>query len=141
MRLPQDIFLHKPSAGSLRQSLFGGVRNGSAFHPTNKSGFVGRNESAPRHFPPQAFRRPTPASKLSVECATKAHSPLRTNRGMRRRDGEQKKGFFLPFRRPDEKPIRVVRPTYTVILTAIPRGLTQEIAFTLKMNSTPFLQL
>jgi len=26
MRLPQDIFPHKPSAGSLRQFLFGGVR-------------------------------------------------------------------------------------------------------------------
>jgi len=44
--------------------------------PPNKSGCVGRNETAPKYFPTQAFRRLTPTSALTAESATEADSAL-----------------------------------------------------------------
>ena len=50
-----------------------GLKN--AIRPTTIN-IQGRNQTAPRHFPTQAFRRFTPTSALSAESATEADSAL-----------------------------------------------------------------
>ena len=45
-------------------------------NPPTTINIQGRNQTAPRYFPTEAFRRLTPASTLSAESATEADSAL-----------------------------------------------------------------